>query len=534
MLFFLLGSFFLCGCWATDGNTAAALQAILDPIKDNKTALRSIRAPSWVLSPEIRGTSGILWSCLVTLIACIYTALHLNVPSQQSKFARLFAKMSWVLGALLAPELLIYIASDQFLEARRLHNELLVIAAKQAPVSGSDDAPTGSHSEAAADALLGRLQAFDLKYCYFVIMGGLRVCIEDIKPASAPDYFSLSADAVISLARRGHWIRVPSSRIDDKSKADVIQKSLVLIQVVWMAMQCIVRKASGLPISLLELHTMVHVACAIIIYALWWKKPVDIYDPEIVDLHGIKGFLALVTELEWGCLESTHYDAVVYPSQSSIRGSTNEDFTNLQTGSCNGDESSLSVQWVTPKAEEYIHHLAEGQAVPCGIGNATPKQPAEGRQPIEFKAKDHARWQAMMPFLDTLCALEKPYRWVDWAKGDAKNEVSKAVNFTGNLWSSVWGNRELRVLSLILGMKEFGDVPIALKAKSRPHVFGVVLPVIYGGLHLTAWTSEFPTAVESLLWKISCFIIVESFISLRALPVGVFLMPGWLLMIPHL
>lgn len=103
-------------------------------------------------------------------------------------------------------------------------------------------------------------------------MGGLRAYIKDIKPADAPDdYFSLSADAVISLAGRGHWISVPSSRIEDKSKADIIQKCLVLIQLIWMVTQCIVRAVLGLPISLLEVHTMFHVVCTIIVYGFWMQ-----------------------------------------------------------------------------------------------------------------------------------------------------------------------------------------------------------------------------------------------------------------------
>ena len=155
MLSFLVGSFFIGVSCAASGNTAVAIQAILDPIRDNKTALGLIRAPPWVLPSEIRGTSSILWSCLVTLVACIYTALHLNVPNKQGKWAQLFAKVNWVLSALLAPEVLIYIALNQFLEAQRLRRELRLIAAKAAGISDSSDPPTNSYRQAAAEAGLG-------------------------------------------------------------------------------------------------------------------------------------------------------------------------------------------------------------------------------------------------------------------------------------------------------------------------------------------------------------------------------------------
>lgn len=44
----------------------------------------------------------------------------------------------------------------------------------------------------------------------------------------------------------------------------------------------------------------------------------------------------------------------------------------------------------------------------------------------------------------------------------------------------------------------------------------VLLPVVYGGIHLAAWGFEFPSPAESLLWKISCFFIMG------AIPILVF------------
>lgn len=35
-----------------------------------------------------------------------------------------------------------------------------------------------------------------------------------------------------------------------------------------------------------------------------------------------------------------------------------------------------------------------------------------------------------------------------------------------------------------------------------------ILPIIYGGIHLAAWNFDFPSQVESLLWKFSSFIII--------------------------
>ncbi len=81
----------------------------------------------------------------------------------------------------------------------------------------------------------------------------------------------LSPEGVIRLAERGCWLYIKPEKIAAKTKADVLQKALVLLQVSYAATSCIARRAYGLPFTLLEVHTMVHVICAVAMYALWFK-----------------------------------------------------------------------------------------------------------------------------------------------------------------------------------------------------------------------------------------------------------------------
>ena len=110
--------------------------------------------------------------------------------------------------------------------------------------------------------------SFDLKWGFFAVMGGFEMAVpgepQGLQPLSPKGVRKLAAIDIKPFA-------IPTSRIEDRSKADTLQKGLVLLQVGWMALQCITRKVYGLPITLLELHTMVHVVCAIIMYAFWFK-----------------------------------------------------------------------------------------------------------------------------------------------------------------------------------------------------------------------------------------------------------------------
>ena len=48
--------------------------------------------------------------------------------------------------------------------------------------------------------------------------------------------------------------------------------------------------------------------------------------------------------------------------------------------------------------------------------------------------------------------------------------------------------------------------------------FFIPLTAAYGGIHLSAWNFEFPSRIESIIWRTACFIIMGSFFPLLALP----------------
>ena len=241
-------SFFSSG----DCSNAADVHDFITSRINDTEALRANTAPSWVDAPYTRGTSNILLSCVVTMLACLYTAFHPNVlVAGGGKWSSIAWKVYIVMSAILAPEYMLSLATAQFREARNLKRSLE--AYQHQP---------------------------SFKYCFFVVMGGLQVSIADIYPSKdvrfrdlPPEVVSLSAHGVEELARLGQFekIYVPDNVIDDKSKEGLLQKSIVFIQILWMAIQCIVRKAGGYPISTLEVYTFSHALCAIGVYVLWFQ-----------------------------------------------------------------------------------------------------------------------------------------------------------------------------------------------------------------------------------------------------------------------
>ena len=118
-------------------------------------------------------------------------------------------------------------------------------------------------------------------------MGGFALDTDDTDTRSAVLFngakrLTLTAKGVALLAQCGHIPYVSLDDIKDKNKADGLAKLLVCIQAGWMIVQVISRTASGLPTTLLEVHVVAHVVCALIMYILWWHKPRQVTSPTLL------------------------------------------------------------------------------------------------------------------------------------------------------------------------------------------------------------------------------------------------------------
>jgi hypothetical protein len=66
-----------------------------------------------------------MYSCLFTLLLCVYTAIHLNIPDQRhSQFWFWLRKTKYVVIAILAPEIVVYIAFEQWYLSRQFLKKL--------------------------------------------------------------------------------------------------------------------------------------------------------------------------------------------------------------------------------------------------------------------------------------------------------------------------------------------------------------------------------------------------------------------------
>jgi len=91
---------------------------------DNITLLRSEIAPSWVSGPSIRGTSDILYSCILTLFLCVWTSIHLDIAPGRKSWENLFNRFFFMLLAMVFPELVLFYAFNEWSSVRQLCKSL--------------------------------------------------------------------------------------------------------------------------------------------------------------------------------------------------------------------------------------------------------------------------------------------------------------------------------------------------------------------------------------------------------------------------
>jgi hypothetical protein len=137
-----------------------------------------------------------------------------------------------------------------------------------------------------------------MTYAYYATMGGIGVEIGQFHNALTQG--TLTTNGLLFLADQGYFFELSTETIADKSKANLLAKSLVCLQVLWVAGQTIERKIAGYPISILEIHTLVHVFCALVMYTLWFQKPYGVNEPTIIGRGIAEDVIAfIVASSQW-------------------------------------------------------------------------------------------------------------------------------------------------------------------------------------------------------------------------------------------
>ncbi|KAL0639052.1 hypothetical protein Q9L58_001934 [Maublancomyces gigas] len=111
-------------------------------------------------------------------------------------------------------------------------------------------------------------------------------------PVAGPDgkhgmIYKITGFTTIPVAGKD-VIGIKINDVLDKGKSSVLSKLIICGQVGWMVLQLIGRQVLRLPMTLIELHTLIHIGIAVIRFWLWWYKPLDVGEPIVLDMEFTK------------------------------------------------------------------------------------------------------------------------------------------------------------------------------------------------------------------------------------------------------
>lgn len=100
-----------------------------------------------------------------------------------------------------------------------------------------------------------------------------------------PQYISTVSESMdlVIVARNA----LSDDQIKDRSKADVVAKTITSVQALWNLLQIVTRAAQGLNVSVMECATSAYIAMAAVSYVLWWEKAYDVETFHVIDAQEV-------------------------------------------------------------------------------------------------------------------------------------------------------------------------------------------------------------------------------------------------------
>lgn len=418
--------------------------------------------------------------------------------------------------------------------------------------SQTAQSPEAGHTK--EESTYTRMFPWTVTHSFYAIMGGFAFDNLSNK-AEFPlpqgrTRLTLSSDALMFLAEfEPHLVPdISEDTIRDKSKSDGIAKAIAFWQALWFTAQFSVRVAQGLNVSMLELHTVLHVVCAVIAYfVFWWKKPLDIMEPTLIAVKSRDTAIicaAMTAVSEVGRLSFRLPRDVTKQTQSIVTRNTGSHFSSLALtivvlfaaptfpyneihlpSQANAAlESALLGDADKASPEQMVFDMAKlappslaPSELPHNVLVRYPQNwgiPSQGlviRAHIRSLAQPESyswSYEAPLPLMDFLFPGHEEAS-VTINSEDLRRYYFAAHGFSKYPALMVWKTGGFvfpRAKSIAAGLVE---VPISLSEGITVSAVGFcVASVAYGGVHLLlGWNGPMNTQAEILLWRIAGFAI---------------------------
>jgi hypothetical protein len=376
--------------------------------------------------------------------------------------------------------------------------------------NGLHDKP-GRHITLEHSAVLDEPHEMTMTHGFYAGMGSycIDVDLPDDLSWKPPRRAYLTARGLEYLIEKGGLSLPPKETIAERSKSDALAKTLVCLQAGYIIVQCISRLSSGLPLTFLEINTLGHVLCALIMYSFWFHKPQDLtlsFALESSFAKQLGNWYACCFDQVVGyrfCdLYKTAFDRAKTARSSKVFGSRRPQ-SSTQTAATalraqnvfegfpqesdvailGGDDCILLLQLYNGSDEDSKQMQCSGLS---NIFTAVYYVNNLDLVPKHILENPRVRhWNGTSFFREYNTIIERLFETetepLDYTQEYLEEETSN--------WPSA---------GLLSGHTILPPLAIAIST------------ALYGGLHAAAWHSFFPTEVEKWFWRVSSIVIAAS------------------------
>ncbi|MCJ1311237.1 hypothetical protein MMC25_004908 [Agyrium rufum] len=476
----------------------------------------------YVSDPNGRGTISLLLSCVLTLILCVWSALHLDIPPRgESHVRKIVRNGRWILVGVFAPELVVFTTWRQWSSAKLLGTvvkaeestkDVIDVRSADTLERTSSQNLTESASEQAFTkpfTTIKRMYPWTRTHDFFASTGGFAFEVDPNAFLTSgvvdhlPTYrdmkrLTLTARGVAFLAKCDHLPDIPEEDIQDKSKANDLAKALVVVQASWMLIQTLGRLIVRLPVTLLEVNTIAHVCCVFLLYLLWWDKPLLPEQPIILRgpwVESIAAYMYISSELSGEIKMVGHTRGLksmlakfnLYSRRPEINFLR---FCPSQTENeqVHDDAELCSLKAASKTCLPHSKRVELAEAADTAVVERRPK--CRSKTFAEDKINDITlkRWALASEALQTCDFIMKDH--VSFSHDDGQCRHLKAEEFLVNNVQN-WPLNDL--------LRDVGSLGVGMMLWAASFV--------YGAIHAAAWNDHFPTVTEKWLWKASAVYI---------------------------
>lgn len=404
---------------------------------------------------------------------------------------------------------------------------------------------------------------------------------------------TLTARGIALLAECKVLPNIEEEFLKDKSKSDGLSKFLACIQAAWLIVQVIGRLIVGIQVTLLEVNTLGHVFCALIIYVLWWHKPRMVLKPVVFDGDWVGPLCAYM-----------YMSSRISGQEISKIGVPVGDHAIPEIASLafypqqRCQEKAHHMQGRSQSATLQLHNHASQMQEKEEASNGPDEEGAFGFRPCNVDASRDVYEKDFCLEESRIADSRRLARWCLAAQAVRMYPaIRQRLSITEQISPSKQELTHLQDLHPEEFIQEYCSNWTTSNLVSGDYglVMGIALwfaTIVFGGIHVAAWFSYFPSSAEAWLWRCSAiymmwsglvwllinlfakifkrfddfwnskrlnhapfvdsiplavlgficgtlygfariFLVLEAFISIRRLPASAYQTPEWTQVIPH-